>query len=143
MLVDAGYRAPVESPIKPVACFYVLSHDPANPSKQQHYRAVYLAQRTLKDLVTGIAAKWNIESTRILRAIHVLPNDLEVEMHDDIVREMVDGQDVGMEVSIVAALNSPVNREWEMAVDGQEENIDNATHDDAHTEGYEILLIFL
>lgn len=140
--VDSGYRAPVERPIKPVACFYVLSHDPANPDKQQYYRAVYLAQRTLKDLVAGIAAKWNIESTRILRAIYVLPNDLEVEMDDDIVREMVGGQDVIMEVSKVAALSSPVKREWEMAVDGEEEIIDSATQDDVYTEGYEIRLIF-
>lgn len=39
--------------------------------------------------MTGIAAKYNIESTRILRVTHVLPNGLEVEVDDDIVREMV------------------------------------------------------
>ncbi|KFZ24979.1 hypothetical protein V502_00543 [Pseudogymnoascus sp. VKM F-4520 (FW-2644)] len=136
--VDSGYRAPVKRPLKPVACFYVLSHDPENPDKQQYYRPVYLAQKTLKDLVARIAAKWNIESTRILRAIHVLPNDLEVEMDDDIVREMVEGQDVIMEVSKVAALSSLVKREWEMALDGEEEIIDSATQDDVYTEGYEI-----
>ncbi|KFZ24841.1 hypothetical protein V502_00680 [Pseudogymnoascus sp. VKM F-4520 (FW-2644)] len=140
--VDAGYRAPAERPIKPVACFYVIYRDPANRDKQQYYRAVYLAQRTLKDLVTGIAAKWNIESARILRATHVLPNGLEVEMDDDIVREMVEGQDVDVEVSKVAALSSPVKPEWEMAVDGEEEIIDSATQDDVCTEGYEVRLIF-
>jgi len=140
--VDTGYRAPFERPIKPVACFYVLYRDPTSRDKQQYYRAVYLPQRTLKDLVTGIAAKWNIEPTRILRAIHVLPGGLEVEMDDDIVRKMLEGQDVDMEVSKIAAPKSPVKCEWEMAVDGEEDIINSATHDDVHTGGYEIRLIF-
>ncbi|KFY93095.1 hypothetical protein V500_03915 [Pseudogymnoascus sp. VKM F-4518 (FW-2643)] len=127
--VDADYRPPAERPIKSVACFYVLYRDPASRDKQQYYRA---------DLVTGIAAKWNIESTRILQVIHVPPGDVEVEMDDDIVREMLEGQDVQMEVSKVAASKSPVKCEWEMAVDGEEGIIDSATQDDAYTEGYEI-----
>ena len=142
LAVRGGRGAPAERPIKPVACLYVLYRDPANRDKQQYYRAVYLAQRTLKDLVTGIAAKWNIESARILQATHVLPNGLEVEMDDDIVREMVEGQDVGVEVSKVAAQSSLVKPEWEMAVDGEGEIIDSATEDDVCTEGYEVRLIF-
>ncbi|KAL5350310.1 hypothetical protein ACLOAV_005349 [Pseudogymnoascus australis] len=97
--VDTTYIAPFERSIKPVACFYVFYCDPTNRDKQRYYRAVYLLQRTLKDLVSGIAAKWNIDPTRILQAIHVLPGGLEVEMNDDIVRNILEGQGVDMEVS--------------------------------------------
>ncbi|OBT39277.1 hypothetical protein VE00_10602 [Pseudogymnoascus sp. WSF 3629] len=72
---------------------------------------------------------------------HALPNGLEVEMDDDIVREMVEGQDVGVEVSKVAARSSLVKPEWE-TVDGEEEIINSATQDDVCTEGYEVRLIF-
>lgn len=63
-------------------------------------------------------------------------------MDDYIVREIVEGQDVGVEVSKVAALSSPVKPEWEMAVDGEEDIINSATQDDVCTEGYEVRLIF-
>lgn len=62
-------------------------------------------------------------------------------MDDDIVREMVEGQDVGVEVSKVAARSSLVKPEWE-TVNGEEEIIDSATQDDVCTEGYEVRLIF-
>ncbi|KFY68168.1 hypothetical protein V498_10730 [Pseudogymnoascus sp. VKM F-4517 (FW-2822)] len=140
--MDAGYRAPAERPMKPAACFYLVCPDPANPDKKQYYRAVYLAQRTLKDLVGGIAAKWNIELPRILRAIRVLPEGVEVEMDDDIVREMKEGQDVGMEVSRVAVPESPVKGEREIVLDGKKESINSATQDDARLDDYEIRLIF-
>ena len=63
-------------------------------------------------------------------------------MDDDIVREIVEGLDVGVEVSKVAALGSPVKHKWEMTVDGEEEIIDSAAQDDVCTEGYEVRLIF-
>lgn len=89
LAVRGGRGATAVRPIKPVACFCVFYRDPVNRDKQLYHRAAYLARRTLKGLVTGIAAKYNIESTRILRVTHVLPNGLEVEVDDDIVREMV------------------------------------------------------
>merc|ERR1711900_27001 len=42
--VDAGYKAPSERPIKPVACFYVLHRDPHQPEKTEYYRAIYLSE---------------------------------------------------------------------------------------------------
>lgn len=88
--MDAGFRAPTERPMKSAACFYVVYPDLANPDKKQFYRAVYLAHRTLKDLVSGIIAKWNFELA-VLRVIHVLSTGVEVELGDDIVPEMDEG----------------------------------------------------
>lgn len=119
--VDRSYQAPVERLIKPTACFYILQRD--SPSDQhdnqvQIYRAVYLMQRTLKELTSAIAAKWNMEPTKIKRCTHVLPRGLEVEIDDDVVRELSEGQDMILEISKMAtADSSPVKREWEMAVD--------------------------
>lgn len=144
--VDASYRPPAGRPINPVACFYVLYRDPAARDKQEYYRAVYLAQRTLKDLVNGIASKWGIEPARILRAIHVLPKGLEVEIDDDVVREMLEGQDIIMEASKVSTSKPSVKREWEMAVDDEDSTTIDCENDAAqnsdHRESYEIRLIF-
>jgi len=142
--VDANYRPPAERQAKPVACFYVLYREPATHA---YYRAIYLAQRTLKDLASGIAAKWNIEPSMIRRMVRVLPRGLEIEMDDDVVREMLEGQDIIMEVSGVARPRSPVKRKWEMAVDEDEEAVvvdgeGEAGNGLVRAEGYEIRLIF-
>ena len=139
--MDAGYRAPTERPMKSAACFYVLFPDPANPDKKQFYRAVYLAHRTLKDLMSGIAAKWNVELA-VLRVIHVLPGGVEVEMDDDIVREVEEGQNIGMKLSRVVVPNSLAKADWEMALDGKNFFINSTTQDDVPLEGYEMRLLF-
>jgi hypothetical protein len=139
--MDAGYRAPTKLPIKSAACFYVVYPNPANPDKKQFYRAIYLAHRTLKDLLSGIVAKWNIELA-ILRVIHVLPGGVEVEMDDNIVREMEEGQNIGMKLSRVAVPNSLANAEREMALDGEKTFINCATQGDVTLEGYEMRLLF-
>jgi hypothetical protein len=116
--VDASYKPPVERPFKPVACFYVLYRDATQPEKHEYHRAIYLAQRTLKDFTNSIAAKWGLEPTKVLRTLHILPHGLEVEVDDDVIREMAEGQDIILEIAQVSA---PIKREWEMsdiAVDG-------------------------
>lgn len=142
--VDSSYRPPViERPIKPVACFYVLFRNPAQPDKNEYYRAVYLMQRTLKDFTNSIAAKWNIEPTKILRTLHVLDRGLEVEMDDDVIRELAEGQDLIMEIAEAQQQTAEVKREWEMAIDVVVDS-DTATGSQnvVQTEGYEIRLIF-
>ncbi|KAI9052576.1 hypothetical protein LZ554_003919 [Drepanopeziza brunnea f. sp. 'monogermtubi'] len=138
--VDSSYEPPVERAIKPVACFYVARRDPHQPEKHEYFRAVYLMQRTLKDFTNGIATKWNIEPTKILRTLHILDRGLQVEVDDDVIRELVEGQDVIMEIS---EIQNPVKREWEMSLDVQVDG-DNAsgTQHVTHTEGYELRLMF-
>lgn len=144
--VDTSYKPPVsERPVKPVACFYVLLRNPAQPDKHEYYRAVYMMQRTLKDFTNSVAAKWNLEPTRILRTLHVLDRGLEVEMDDDVIRELSEGQDLIMEITEVQ--NQPpsqVKREWEMSVDDVVVDSDNSsgTQHVVQIGGYELRLMF-
>jgi hypothetical protein len=117
--VDPTYRPPVDRPPKPVACFYVLNRIQSNNDKNYH-RAIYLARRTLKDLNDQIAAKWGLDTTKISRTVHALHNGLEVEMDDDVVRELREGQDMTLEIEEV--VDQPLKREWEMSVDAADES---------------------
>jgi hypothetical protein len=95
---DSSYKTPVERATKPAACFYILYHSPGEAEEHRYYRAVYLMQRTLKEFTTRVALKWNIEPKNIIRAILVLEHGVEVEMDDDYIRGLAEGQDLIMEV---------------------------------------------
>jgi CP2 transcription factor len=138
--VDSSYRPPVERPIKPVACFYVQHRDPLNPERHEYHRAVYLMQRTLKDFTNGIAWKWNLEPTKIRRAVHVLQKGLEVVVDDDTIRELSEGQDMILEIVKLDSQQS--KHEWEMSVDVVVDSDAGATQNVVHSEGYELRLIF-
>jgi hypothetical protein len=113
--VDQTYRPPPERVPKPVACFYLRRHDKGHVSEHGHYQAVYLLQRSLKDFNRRVAKKFELDATRIRRTVHVLQSGLEVEIDDDVVQHLSEGQDMVLEVE---DLNDPVKQEWEMAVDG-------------------------
>ncbi|KFY98021.1 hypothetical protein V500_01817 [Pseudogymnoascus sp. VKM F-4518 (FW-2643)] len=55
--VDDACRPPRNDAMKAVACFYVLYCDATPGAKKPFYRAVYLTQRTLNDLLAGIGSK--------------------------------------------------------------------------------------
>lgn len=133
--VDPSYKPPAAEQIRPVACFYVVRRDPSEAEKQEYYRAVYLKQRTLKDLIHSTAMKWSMDSSKIQRVVHVLDRGLQVDMDDDVVRELNEGQDLVMEIH---QTQTPVKREWEMSVDGAADDQEN----NAHTEGYELRFFF-
>ncbi|CAL3971646.1 unnamed protein product [Diplocarpon coronariae] len=138
--VDPSYQAPAERAPKPVACFYIRHRDPRQPAEQEYFRAVYLLQRTLRDLTTGIATKWNIEPTMIRRTRRLLDRGVQVEVDDDVVRELKEGQDIIMEI---AEIPTPVKCEWDMSLDVTADR-DNAggTQHVTHTAGYELRLMF-
>jgi hypothetical protein len=143
--VDSSYKPPlIDRPIKPVACFYILHRDPAQLDKHEYYRAIYLMQRTLKDFTNGIASKWSLEPTKILRTLRILDKGLQVEVDDDVIRELAEGQDLVMEIAEVQ--NSPSSRpkrEWEMSVDvAVDSDNTSGTQNVVHTEGYELRLMF-
>ncbi|KAJ0384168.1 hypothetical protein COL922a_008963 [Colletotrichum nupharicola] len=117
--VDPSYRPPPERVAKPVACFYVIRPSPSEPEKRDYYRAIYLAQRNLKDFNYRVAAKWNIDPSKILRTVHVLDRGLEVEMDDDVIAELREGQDMRLEIKELADEVQP-KREWDMVVDPSE-----------------------
>ncbi|KAF5259417.1 hypothetical protein FOXYS1_9960, partial [Fusarium oxysporum] len=82
-------------------------------------------------------AKWGIDPSRILRTIHSIQNGLEVEMDDDVVQELKEGQDMTLEIQEVTG--PAVKREWEMAVDTTE---DITESNDKATSGFVLRLTF-
>lgn len=115
--VDPSYRPPPGRSPKPVACFYIRHNNKAEPQKREYYRAIYLMQRTLKDFNRSLAEKWGFEPANIRRTVHAIHRGLEVELDDDVVRELKEGQDMILEVE---ELVKPAKREWEMAVDAND-----------------------
>lgn len=96
--VDPSYRPPQDRAPKPIACFYILCNDKADADKRDYHRAVYLMARTLVEFNSQIASKWGLDATKIQRTIRVLTNGLEVEMDNDVIRELKEGQDMRMEI---------------------------------------------
>ncbi|KAL2694561.1 hypothetical protein Neosp_001146 [[Neocosmospora] mangrovei] len=138
--VDASYRPPQERSPKPIACFYILRRTQDESGKPDYHRAIYLMQRTLQELNNRIAAKWGFDSSQILRTIHTIQNGLEVEMDDDVVRELKEGQDMTLEIEEVIGQPGAVKREWEMAVDSADNSPDSSN--DKATSGYILRLTF-
>ena len=156
--MDYTYQPPPERVVKPsmlpipildfhvtltsvVACFYVKPHIAGKKPEDNYYRAIYLMQRTLKDLVNGIAMKSNIEATKVLRTIRVNKAGIEILMDDEGVTELPEGQDMVAEL-IEMHPDEPMRREWEPAtaaiqVDG---DIDIAHTVQSH--GYELRLVY-
>ncbi|KAJ5674122.1 hypothetical protein N7462_009561 [Penicillium macrosclerotiorum] len=91
--IDPTYRPPAERPPKPIACFYVRftgsEHHP-----QEYYRAIYLTERTVRDLMKKISEKHHIDPSRVVRILHVNENGLRIMVDDDVVRELPEGQDM-------------------------------------------------
>lgn len=88
-----------------MACFYIRPADPSTTTTtnkripDRYYRAVYLMQRTAKDLIDGIATKLEIDLGRIERTVlNPTGTSLTVLVDDDVVREMREGQDMLVEL---------------------------------------------
>ena len=143
--VDPAYRPPPEKAVKPVACFYILRPS-SGSDKRELYRAVYLGQRSLPEFITRICAKWGIDPSSVVRAVHVLESGLQVEMDDDVIRELSEGQDMVLDVSEVERNVPQPKREWEMAVDAPD-TTESGDRTSAHSAfrtstGYELRLRF-
>ncbi|EOD48106.1 putative cp2 transcription factor protein [Neofusicoccum parvum UCRNP2] len=139
--VDLSYQPPPERAIKPVACFYVQPRFVGRPPEDNYYRAVYLMQRTLKDLVNGIAMKCKLEPTKVVRTIRINAKGLAIALDDGDVQEISEGQDMTAEFQEIHA-DSPMKREWDsgptdVQVDGDVGVIETTT-----TSGYELRLLF-
>ena len=122
--VDAGYQPPPERLIKPgksayslfgktssnnlpVACCYVLIKFAGNSADDGLYRAVYLMEKTVKELVKNIAAKCNIEPSRLVRSVRVNPKGIKIAVDNDVVRELPEGQDMIVDFTNVNLEKAP------------------------------------
>ncbi|KAI1195418.1 CP2 transcription factor-domain-containing protein [Nemania serpens] len=141
--VDSSYQPPAEKPTKPIACFYIAQKHTIGPDERKLHRAVYLTERTLSNFVTRTAAKWNIDPSRVTRVIHVLGGGLEVEIDDDVVRELSEGQDMVLEVVEVELSLPQAKTEWDMMAVDVPEGDANSTHSAYRTTtGYELRFAF-
>ncbi|KAA8646231.1 hypothetical protein EYZ11_012010 [Aspergillus tanneri] len=103
--IDPSYRPPAENPPRPIACFYVRF--PRNDKlRDNYYRAVYLTELTVRDLMEKISLKQHIDPRRIVRVLLVKQNGMRIMVDDDVVRELPDGQDMIAEISEASVLNS-------------------------------------
>lgn len=114
--VDPSYQPPPGRAVKPVACFYVR-RKPSEPETREYHKAVYLMQRTLSEFVTRVSSKWNLDVNRVTRVVRSLQNGLEVEVDDDVIRELSEGQDMTLDIVELSTPKTPVKREWEMSLD--------------------------
>jgi hypothetical protein len=151
--VDGSYRPPVAEPRpRPVACFYVKQLQREN----EYYRAVYLMERSVSGFVDAAAKKFALDASRVARLIRVVgERGLEVGVDDDVIRELAEGQDMGLEVVRLGTQKDrererekgKVKREWEMSVDEGEDapaDVDVDVDVDAapEAEQYELRLVF-
>ena len=83
-----------------VACFYLRF--PSSDTQDDIYRAVYLSERSVRDLLEKISLKQRIDPQRIVRVLHIKRDGLKIMVDDDVVRELPDGQDMDVEVSETA-----------------------------------------
>ncbi|KAL8915560.1 MAG: hypothetical protein Q9171_000125 [Xanthocarpia ochracea] len=95
--VDPSYEAPTERATRPVACVYALLRNLDGTADDDCYKAVYLMERTVKELVTQLAAKCNVEPSRISRTVQVNHKGLKIMIDDTVVRELPEGQDMTVE----------------------------------------------
>ncbi|KAI2732592.1 transcriptional regulator family: Grainyhead/CP2 [Penicillium roqueforti] len=96
--VDLTYRPPSEHPLKPIACFYVRFTGNVTRS-EDYYRAIYLTERTVRDLVKQITEKYHIDPMRISNIMHAHEKGLRVIVDDDVVRQLPEGQDMIVDIS--------------------------------------------
>ncbi|KAJ5211696.1 uncharacterized protein N7498_003342 [Penicillium cinerascens] len=91
--IDPTYRPPAERPPKPIACFYIRFGG-TEQQPYDYYRAIYLTERTVRDLMKKISEKHHIDPSRIVRVLHVNHNGMRIMVDDDVVRELPEGQDM-------------------------------------------------
>ncbi|PLB55441.1 hypothetical protein P170DRAFT_506039 [Aspergillus steynii IBT 23096] len=79
-------------------CFYIRFHH--DWKRQDHYhRAVYLKERTVRDLKVQICRKQSMNPDSVSRMLHVNPGGLKIIVDDDVVQQLPDGQDMMVEFS--------------------------------------------
>lgn len=104
--IDPSYQAPPERSVKPVACFYVLIKIFGDALDDDCYRAVYLMERTVKELIFSIANKCGMQPDTVYRTIRINPKGLKIMVDDEVVRELPEGQDMIVEFSDLDGVKS-------------------------------------
>ena len=111
------------------------------PSEDKLYRAVYLTQRSLKDLVAGIATKLDLDPSQILQTVRVSRQGLNILFDDEMVREMPEGQDMTAEFHALQP-RSPKKREWDAGPTDTQVDGDFLSVGNVSAKGYELRVYY-
>ncbi|PIG84466.1 CP2 transcription factor [Aspergillus arachidicola] len=108
-------RSPVQRPFSitpgkasaadpaPVACFYVQIQK--NRRSSAYYHAMYLAQRTIRDLALQLSKLARIDLRGIVRLVHVKRMGLSIIVDDDVIQHLPEGQDMIASFVEIPAVN--------------------------------------
>lgn len=141
--VDQNYQPPSEPLVKPVACFFVQPSIAGQKPEDNYYRAVYLTERTLKDLVGNIAAKVKIEPAQVIRTIWINPNGLKILVDDNTVNEIPEQQDMVAEFHEIGTPSlQPITHEWDDGSTDVDADGDTGVAANTHLCSYELRLLF-
>ena len=113
--VDSCYQPPVERSIRSgkwptyviesqadlikVACLYVRQKDAA----KEYYRAIYLMQRTVKDLINNISTNCHIDPYRVTQVTRLNSRGLHNIVDEDVIRELPEGQEMPRMLKVLSA----------------------------------------
>ena len=135
--VDPSYKPPPEPSVRPVACFYVIRKD--GTAMRNCHKAVYLFKRSAREFTNRVALKWHLDPSKVTRTIHVLPHGLEVEMDEDVIQALPEGQDMVLQIRELSPTSPEPKSEWDMVFDISP---GNSASNAATPVGYELLLFY-
>jgi hypothetical protein len=98
-------------------------------------------KRDTRELVSSIAAKCNLEPTKILQVIYVNHMGLNIEVDDDVVCELPEGQDMILEFSRITAPLMKHGQDEAMDAIFDSEEV-SAVQSVSQSEGYLLKLVF-
>ncbi|KAJ4300692.1 hypothetical protein N0V90_002780 [Kalmusia sp. IMI 367209] len=140
--VDQTYQPPPEPIIKPVACFFVQPRIAGKQPDDNYFRAIYLMERTVKELVAGIARKINIEPTKVTRTIRVNQKGLQILLDDASVHAIPEQQDMAAEFQEIIPPPQPMKREWDAGPTDIQVDGDIGIIENVNSTGYELRLLY-
>ncbi|KAF1946578.1 hypothetical protein EJ02DRAFT_215150 [Clathrospora elynae] len=141
--VDQTYQPPPEPMMKPMACFFVQPRVAGRQTDDNYFRAVYLMERTVKELISSIAMKIRIEPTKVTRTIRVNQKGLQILMDDDAIKRIPEQQDMTAEFHEIGTPPvHPMKREWDAGPTDIQVDGDISVVENVHSTGYELRLLF-
>lgn len=125
-----------------MACFFVQPRIAGKQPDDNYFRAVYVMERTLKELVAGIAGKINIEPTKVTRTIRVNQKGLQILLDDAGVQAIPEQQDMAAEFQEIIPPAQPMKREWDAGPTDIQVDGDISVIENVNSTGYELRLLY-
>jgi len=125
-----------------VACFFVQPRIAGKQPDDNYFRAVYLLERNVKALVSGIAMKLQVEPTKVMRTIRINQKGLQILLDDDAVQAIPEQQDMTAEFHEITPPHQPVKREWDAGPTDIQVDGDISVVENVNSTGYELRLLY-